>query len=59
MSSDISHERARKLLDEDFGNPIRVAEAYKSSLSSWPKIDDGDSSGIQEFSDSSFIVEKP
>lgn len=54
MSSDSAYERARKLLDERFGNPVHVAEAYKSSLRSWPKINDGDSSGIQEFSD--FLV---
>jgi len=51
MSSDSAYERARNLLDECFGNPIHVTEAYKSSLRSWPKINDGDSSGIQEFSD--------
>lgn len=47
-------KRAQKLLDERFGNPVHVAEAYKSSLRSWPKINDGDCSGIQEFSD--FLV---
>ena len=30
MSSDSAYERARKLLDERFGNPVHVAEAYKS-----------------------------
>ncbi|KAK3704924.1 hypothetical protein QZH41_016749 [Actinostola sp. cb2023] len=33
---------------------VHVAEAYKSSLRSWPQISDGDSSGIQDFSD--FLV---
>lgn len=33
---------------------VHVAEAYKSSLRSWPKINNGDCSGIQEFSD--FLV---
>jgi len=34
MTSDSAYERARKLLDERFGNPIHVAKAYKSSLRS-------------------------
>ena len=46
MSSDSAYEGAQKLLDEHFGNPLHVAKAYKSSLRSWPKINDGDSSGI-------------
>ena len=54
MSSDSTYKGARKLLDHRFGNPVHVAEAYKSSLRKWPQIHDGDSSGIQEFSD--FLV---
>ena len=34
-----------------FGNPVRVDEAYKSKLRSWPQIGEGDSNGLQEFSD--------
>ena len=54
MSSDSAYKEARKLLDHRFGNPVHVAEAYKSSLRKWPKIGDGNSSGLQEFSD--FLV---
>jgi len=54
ISSDSTYERARKMLDHRFGNPIHVAEAYKSSLRSWPKINDRDSGGIQDFAD--FLV---
>ena len=42
---------ARKLLDQRFGNPVHVAESYKSHLSNWPQIKDGDSAGFQAFSD--------
>ena len=42
------------MLDQRFGNPVHVAEAYKSNLRSWSKINDGDSSGLQDFSD--FLV---
>ena len=51
MSSDSAYDKARKMLDQRFGNPVHVAEAYKSSLRNWPKINDGDSSGLQDFSD--------
>ena len=51
MSSDSAYDKARKMLDQRFGNPVHVAEAYKSRLRNWPKINDGDSSGLQDFSD--------
>jgi len=53
MSSDSAYERTWKLLDHRFVNPVHVAEAYKSTLRKWPKIN-RDSSGTQEFSD--FLV---
>ena len=34
---------------------MHVAEAYKSSLEKWAQISDGNSSGLQEFSD--FLVQ--
>ena len=55
MSSDSAYDKARKMLDQRFGNPVHVAEAYKSSLRNWPKINDGDSSGLQDFSD--FLIQ--
>ena len=42
------------MLDQRFGNPVHVARAYKSSLRSRSKINDGVSSGLQDFSD--FLV---
>ena len=54
MSSNSANEKARKILDQRFGNPVHVPEAHKSSLRGWSKINDGDSSGLQEFSD--FLV---
>ena len=54
MSSDSAYEGARKLLDHRFGNPVHVAEAYNSTLRKWPKNNEGDSGGIQKFSD--FLV---
>ena len=54
MSSNSANEKARKMLDQRFGNPVHVPEAHKSSLRGWSKINDRDSSGLQEFSD--FLV---
>ena len=55
MSSDSAYNKARKMLDQRFRNPVHVAEAYKSSLRNWPKINDGHSSGLQDFSD--FLIQ--
>lgn len=51
VNSEHAYTEARKLLDQRFGNPIHVAEAYKSRLRNWPQIRDGDSAGLQAFSD--------
>ena len=50
VNSEHSYIEARKLLEQRFGNPIHVAEAYKSRLRNWPQIRDGDSAGLQDFS---------
>lgn len=54
VSSEEAYNEARKLLDQRFGNPVHVAEAYKARMRNWPQINDGDSSGLQDFSD--FLV---
>ena len=51
VNSEDAYTEARKLLDQRFGNPVHVAEAYKSRLRNWPQIKDGDSAGLQAFSD--------
>ena len=35
VNSNNAYKEARKLLDERFGNPVHVAEAYKSKLRNW------------------------
>ena len=52
--SDKGYKEARKLLAQRFGNPFRVAEAYKAKLRNWPQIVEGDSSSLQDLSD--FLV---
>ena len=54
VASNDSYQQARKLLDERFGNPIHVAEAYKLRMRNWPNIGEGSSKALQEFSD--FLV---
>ena len=51
VNSEDAYTEARKLLDQRFGNPVHVAEAYKLRLRNWPQIKDGDSAGLQAFSD--------
>ena len=46
-----AYKGARKLLDQRYGNPVIVAESFKSSLRNWRQISDGDSKGLQDFSD--------
>ena len=53
-NSDTAYTEARKLLEQRYGNPVVVAENYKSNLRNWRQINDGDSKGLREFSD--FLV---
>ena len=47
----IHTQKHAKLFDQRFGNPVHVAQAYKSRLRIWPQVKDGDSVALQEFSD--------
>ena len=51
MNAGDGYTQAKKLLAQRFGDPYHVAESFKSRLREWPRIRDGDSSGIQELSD--------
>ena len=51
VNSESAYTEAQKRLDQRFGDPVHVAEAYKSRLFNWPQIKDGDSSGLQALSD--------
>ena len=53
-NSDTAYTEARKLLEQRYGNPVVVAENYKSNLRNWRQINDGDSKGLRDFSD--FLV---
>ena len=49
--SETAYKEARKLLDQRYGNPVIVAESFKSSLRNWRQISDGHSKELQDFSD--------
>ena len=51
MNAGDGYTQAKRLLAQRFGDPYHVAESFKSRLHEWPRIRDGDSSGIQELSD--------
>ena len=42
---------ARKILDQRFGNPIKIGESFKARLRNWPQISEGNSAALQDFAD--------
>ena len=54
MNSDTAYKEACELLEQRYGNPVVVAQNYKSNLRNWRQINDWDSKGLWEFSD--FLV---
>ena len=52
--SDKGYKEACKLLAQHFGNPFRVAKAYKAKMQNWLQIVEGTSSSLQDLSD--FLV---
>ncbi|XP_053381690.1 uncharacterized protein LOC123559085 [Mercenaria mercenaria] len=51
LASDDAYDSARKLLDERYGDPFIVSNAFRSKLDSWPKISPKDASSLLKFSD--------
>ena len=51
MESNDSYKNAKRLLTQRFGDPHRVSNAYKVCLRNWSQITEGDSNGLQAFSD--------
>ena len=46
-----AYEKAQKILQERFGNQFVVANAFRSKLECWPKIQMNDGPGLRRFSD--------
>lgn len=51
LSTDNAYDSARSLLDERYGEPFIVANAFRSKLDSWPKINVKDAQGLLKYSD--------
>ena len=45
----VAYERAKRLLQENYGNPIPIANLYMEKLRQWPRIFENDGKGIREF----------
>ena len=45
-NSDTAYKEAHKLLEQRYGNPVVVAENYKSNLRNWRQVNDWDSKGL-------------
>ena len=52
MEPKVGYAKARKLLEERFGNRYLVAEAWIAKITEGPQISGHDSEGLQEFADS-------
>lgn len=46
-----AYQRARDVLEERYGNPYMVAEAFREKLDKWPKIDPKNYEDLRRFSD--------
>ncbi|KAJ8035280.1 hypothetical protein HOLleu_22452 [Holothuria leucospilota] len=46
-----TYVEARRLLDERYGNPLIIADAFRKKLDSWPKIQNGDPFALRKFAD--------
>ena len=44
-----AYRDARKTLDDRYGNPFTIAEAFRTKLDDWPRVKDGQ--GLRKFSD--------
>ena len=51
LSTDDAYDKARALLDERYGDPFIIANAFRNKLESWPKINVKDPNALMKFSD--------
>ncbi len=51
FSKEQSFNEAMKLLDERFGDPFKVADAFRTKLDEWRKIPASDSEGLRQLAD--------
>ncbi|CAC5387607.1 unnamed protein product [Mytilus coruscus] len=51
ITSQDSYQEAKTLLDQRYGDPFVIANAFRDKLEKWPKIASRDGIGLQKFSD--------
>lgn len=51
VASDQAYEDARHLLDQRFGDPFVIANAFREELELWSRIQERDGPGLRRFSD--------
>ena len=51
LRSSTAYDEARKKLEERYGNPFIVAEAFLRKLENWPKVNTKDPKTLRKFSD--------
>ena len=50
LNSAEAYIEARRKLDEKYGDPFDITEAFRDRLESWPRLADNDSKGLQKYS---------
>ena len=51
LATEDAYEDAKRLLDQRYGDPFVVANAFRDRLDSWPKIPSRDGEALRKFSD--------
>ena len=51
LDPSIAYEKAKKILDDRYGNPTMLANSFRQSLDEWPKMEGNNSEKLREFSD--------
>lgn len=51
LTSSDSYDEAKRLLEERYGDPYVLANAFRDKLEKWPKIAARDGQGLRRFSD--------
>ena len=50
-NSEVAYRDALKMLDERYGDPNDIADAYRERLERWQKISPQDTSGLRDYAD--------
>ena len=51
LRSNDAFQKAKSVLEERYGNPFIVSEAFRDKIENWPKIPSRDSAALRRFSD--------